>query len=166
MELEIFSDSSFSDFQETSRSTGGYIFLLNKSPIAFRSFQQKIVSLSSAESELYSIVETVKHYQYIINILEELKIIKINSPQIIYTDNLAAKAITTSEPGKIFDRSKHIKRKNHFIRDLVKQGEISIEYVASSNNIADIFTKALGKSEFIKFREQMNIKKFNNNIII
>ncbi|GJR71282.1 copia protein [Tanacetum coccineum] len=40
-------------------------------------------------------------------------------------------------------RTKHIEIRHHFLRDYVQKGNISIEKVASEDNIADIFTKPL-----------------------
>ncbi|GJU74304.1 hypothetical protein Tco_1265709 [Tanacetum coccineum] len=45
-------------------------------------------------------------------------------------------------------RSKHIEIRHHFLRDNVQKGNISIEKVASKDNIADIFTKPLKREVF------------------
>ncbi|GJU41109.1 hypothetical protein Tco_1194066 [Tanacetum coccineum] len=45
-------------------------------------------------------------------------------------------------------RTKHIEIRHHFLRDNVQKGNISIEKVASEDNIADIFTKPLKRKVF------------------
>ncbi|GJS10036.1 retrovirus-related pol polyprotein from transposon TNT 1-94 [Tanacetum coccineum] len=45
-------------------------------------------------------------------------------------------------------RTKHIEICHHFLRDNVQKGNISIEKVASEDNIADIFTKPLKREVF------------------
>ncbi|GKC45049.1 hypothetical protein Tco_1062771 [Tanacetum coccineum] len=45
-------------------------------------------------------------------------------------------------------RTKHIEIRHHFLRDNVQKGNISIEKVASEDNIADIFTKPLKREVF------------------
>nr|GEV50143.1 copia protein [Tanacetum cinerariifolium] len=45
-------------------------------------------------------------------------------------------------------RTKHIEICHHFLRDNVQKGNISIEKVASEDNIADIFTKKLKREVF------------------
>ena len=40
-------------------------------------------------------------------------------------------------------RTKHIDIKHHFIRELVQNREIQINYVNTKDQLADIFTKAL-----------------------
>ncbi|GJT39428.1 hypothetical protein Tco_0939293 [Tanacetum coccineum] len=47
-------------------------------------------------------------------------------------------------------RTKHIEIRHHFLHDNVQKGNISIEKVASEDNIADIFTKPL-KREVLNY---------------
>jgi hypothetical protein len=48
--------------------------------------------------------------------------------------------------------------KYHFIRDLIKDGTIKLNYVASKNNKADILTKALNRVKFKKLRIELGVK--------
>ena len=54
--------------------------------------------------------------------------------------------------------SKHIEIHYHFFHECVKEKEIEIVKVDSNENITDIFTKALCKEKFTKFRELLNVK--------
>ena len=49
-------------------------------------------------------------------------------------------------------RSKHIDIKYHFIRNEIQLGTINLEYVASEDNVADIFTKSTSKIKLEKFK--------------
>ena len=40
-------------------------------------------------------------------------------------------------------RTKHIEVKHHFICDHITKGDIELRFVATSNQIADVFTKPL-----------------------
>jgi hypothetical protein len=46
------------------------------------------------------------------------------------------------------ERTPHIEMDCHFIRDKILQGEIVTRYVISSQQLVDVFTKALGKEKF------------------
>ena len=48
-------------------------------------------------------------------------------------------------------RSKHIALRFHVVRELVAAGVVIIEHAVSAENVADIFTKALGRVKFHKF---------------
>lgn len=45
----------------------------------------------------------------------------------------------------LYSRANHIEVKHHFTRDYVEKGECILEFVTSSNKLADIFTKPLLK---------------------
>lgn len=46
---------------------------------------------------------------------------------------------------------KHIDIQHHFIRHCIEEGDISIAYVPSANNLADLFTKPLPQVQHAKF---------------
>ncbi|GJW37012.1 hypothetical protein Tco_0059932 [Tanacetum coccineum] len=57
-------------------------------------------------------------------------------------------AIDLSKNPVQHSRTKHIEIRHHFLRDNVQKGNISIEKVASKDNITDIFTKPLKREVF------------------
>ena len=54
-------------------------------------------------------------------------------------------------------RKKHIEVRHHFIREKVLNQEIELKGVHTSAQVADIFTKALQKHDFEKFRAALGI---------
>lgn len=56
-------------------------------------------------------------------------------------------------------RSKHIDIRFHFIRECVENGEITVTYVWSKEQKADIFTKPLGRLKFEEMRSLLGIEK-------
>ncbi|GJR95856.1 hypothetical protein Tco_0268030 [Tanacetum coccineum] len=57
-------------------------------------------------------------------------------------------AIDLSKNSVLHSRTKHIEIRHHFLRDNIQKGNISIEKVASEDNIADILTKPLKREPF------------------
>jgi hypothetical protein len=53
--------------------------------------------------------------------------------------------------------------KYHFIRDLIKDRTIKLNYVTSKNNKADILTKALNRVKFKKLKVKLGIKGVSNS---
>lgn len=72
---------------------------------------------------------------------------------IIMCDNKPTIAMATNDV--LHRRSKHIDIRYHFIRDLVERGEVRLKWVATENQLADIFTKTLLPRTFIRFRDQL-----------
>jgi hypothetical protein len=59
------------------------------------------------------------------------------------------------------DRSKHIEVRYHFIRRCIDNGEFTVEFISTDDQLADIFTKALGRVKFQELRERIGIVEIN-----
>ena len=55
------------------------------------------------------------------------------------------------------DKSKHIKIKYHYIRDVVQRGAMKLQYVATNKQIVDVLTKPLARVKFEYFRENLGV---------
>ena len=53
------------------------------------------------------------------------------------------------------DRSKHIEMRYHYVRDMVQKNILSIQYVATTEQTADILTKPLSLTKFVYFRDKL-----------
>jgi hypothetical protein len=74
---------------------------------------------------------------------------------VIHCDNQSC--IRLSENPVFHDRSKHIDIRYHFIRDYVQRGAVRLQYIQTDDQMADIFTKALCRQKFAKFRDKMGL---------
>ena len=70
---------------------------------------------------------------------------------IIRNDNQGALALVKN-PVK-HSKAKHIDIRYHFVRECYNDGKISLDYVPSGDNIADIFTKPPKKHLLQKFEQ-------------
>ena len=68
----------------------------------------------------------------------------------IYCDNTSA--INLSKNTTQHARTKHIDIRHHFLRDNISKEVISLDYINSGNQIANILTKPLNESIFTKLR--------------
>ena len=79
--------------------------------------------------------------------LMELGVIaKAVDPMILYCDNSGV--ISQAKEPRNHRKGKHIERKYHLVREIVQRGDIIIEKIASEDNLADPFTKALKTKVF------------------
>ena len=67
----------------------------------------------------------------------------IANPVDIYCDNMGA--IAQAKEPRSHQKSKHILRRFHLIREIVERGDIKICKVATEDNVADPFTKPLSQ---------------------
>ena len=54
-------------------------------------------------------------------------------------------------------RTKHIKIKHHFLRDHAQKGDITLEFVSTKDQLANIFTKPLSEEQFVNIRRQLGM---------
>ena len=57
-------------------------------------------------------------------------------------------------------RTKHIELKHHFVRDMVTQQQIQLEFCDTGKQLADVLTKALAREKFVHFRLRLGVKEF------
>ena len=58
-----------------------------------------------------------------------------------------------------FQRTEHIDVRYHFVRERIQKGSIRVEYVSTSEVVADRITKALARETFFKFRAILVVSK-------
>ena len=81
-----------------------------------------------------------------------------NKPTVLYEDNVAC--IAQVKRGYIKgDRTKHISPKLFYTYELQNNGEINVQHIRSSNNLAYIFTKALPTTTFKKLVHQIDMRQ-------
>jgi hypothetical protein len=149
--IEAYSDADWAGCPETRRSTSGGIIRFNGDVISWISKKQKTVALSSAESEYIALTEVAKEVRWVQQWVNE--VLGILIPGTIKCDNRAAILLTAADT--IHERTKHFDLKIHFIREQVKAGNITLEWVQSQMQHADILTKPLDSATFIRLRDSI-----------
>jgi hypothetical protein len=71
-------------------------------------------------------------------------------------------AIALSKNSVLYDRSKHIKTKYHFIRECVEHGEVCLEFVGTNDQLADILTKPLVRVRFQELHGRIGVTKLSS----
>ena len=72
----------------------------------------------------------------------------------IFVDNQAAMSMCMHR-GSLHSRTKHIDVRHHFIQEAVRLGEVRLEWVSTQDQLADIFTKPLGRQLFLPLRDRL-----------
>ena len=78
-------------------------------------------------------------------ILKDLKV-ELDKPAPLFCDNQAALYIAANPV--FYERTKHIEIDCHIVREKLQAGVIRLCYVSIKMQLADVFTKALGREQF------------------
>jgi hypothetical protein len=76
-------------------------------------------------------------------------------PTIIHCDNQSC--IKLFENPVFYDRSKHIEMRYHYVRNMVQKNILSIQYISTTKQTADILTKSLSLTKFVYFRDKLGV---------
>jgi Reverse transcriptase (RNA-dependent DNA polymerase)/GAG-pre-integrase domain len=132
----------------TARSRTGYIIFYSGCPIIWTSKLQTEIALSATEAEYIALSQSLREVTALFAIVREIKLIHptINAaiPQVhctVFEDN--AGAIEMAKCPKMRPRTKHLNIKYHHFREAVANKEITIKYIRSRLQLADMLTKAL-----------------------
>jgi hypothetical protein len=136
---------------QAAKSTTGYIFMMNGGVISSRSRKQSTVALSSAEAEYMALAEAGQEALHLMQLHQDITG-QVKKPE-IYDDNTAAIQMTENEVHQ--PRSKHISIRFHFIRDMIKRGQVQIKKINGDDNPADILTKPVGQAKLKEFNQRI-----------
>ena len=156
--VKVYSDADWAADHVDRKSFSGYVVTLGGAAVSWSSKKQPCVALSSAEAEYLALAHAVKEAIWIKGLLDELGAQEfIGSSVNVYTDNQAAMFIAKNQTTS--ERSKHIDIRYHFIRCHVEEKTISLEYVPSKNNIADVLTKTVKKPVLLHTRKLLGLSE-------
>jgi hypothetical protein len=147
-------DSDFAGDLDGYRSTSGFVFLSDGTAISWGSKLQKLAALSTVEAEFVAMSSGVQEALWLSKLVHDVG--EDLGAAVILSDNTGALANIRGIP--ISPRTKHIGVRFHRVRGEVVKGNINPQYIHTSENVADMFTKILPKASFVKFREMSGMK--------
>ena len=119
-----------------------------------------MVPLSSCEAEYIATTSVATQALWLSRTLVELLGRNVDVVE-LKVDNKSALALAKNP---IFhERSKHIRIKYHFIRDCLEDGSIKASHIATTDQLADILTKSLGKSKFQEMSERIGLQQITSS---
>lgn len=146
MGLEGWVDADLAGCLDSRRSTTGYIFKVDDSIVDWQSKRQATASPSILESECVAMSEAAKYGVYLQRLLDELGYRSEKVP--LNCDNMGA--ISLADNSSFHSKTKHMDIRVHMIREYVEYGYVSLSYVRSNDQLADILTKSLNPQRHAK----------------
>ena len=171
LQLDLYADADFAGTwnaeeqhdPDTARSRTGYVALLGGLPIIWKSQLQVGTALSTAEAEMGALsagmraLVPLRHIFFEICDNFNIPAKRVSLISHAYEDNEATLHVATADPPRLTARNKHWNVKHHWFRSHLKEGDhaILILPIASEDQLADIYTKALTEALFVKCRKKL-----------
>jgi hypothetical protein len=135
-------------------STTGIGIALGSSLISWTAKKQSVVARSSTEAEYRAMAIATTDLFWLRMLFKDLGIPLFATPR-LWCDNIRALALASNPV--YHARTKHIEVDYHFIREKVLNGDISIKYISTHDQIANIFTKGLSSARFQFLRDKLMV---------
>lgn len=145
-ELYCFFDSSWG---RAPTAMSGHVVMYNGAAVSWSARKLKLIPLSSCEAETACGSAACRDLRFVQLILNEL-----SQPGIVTTIEPGTRVITDSQSARdvvenpgVTARTRHYERWVHYMRHLASHLHIRVYLVKTQAMLADIFTKAVGRSE-------------------
>lgn len=149
--LQFYADASYGD-RVDRRSSAGFTGMRSGAAVVWGACGLKEVVISVTEAELYALSMAAKEIAFFKNMLKEIAPDAHDSmyPLVLHGDNQAS--LRLAKGVGLSARTRHIDIRQQWIIYQVAIANVELKYVATSKNIADIFTKALPRPTFEQAR--------------
>nr|GEX56933.1 retrovirus-related Pol polyprotein from transposon TNT 1-94 [Tanacetum cinerariifolium] len=154
--LTTFGDADHAGCQDTLRSTSGSVQFLGERLISWSSKRQKSAVISSTEAEYIALSGC---YAQILSMRSQLSDYGLRFNKILmYCDNKSAIALCCNNVQH--SGFKHIDIGYHFIKEQVENEVIELYFVNTEYQLADLFTKALGRDKIEFLINKIGMRSF------
>eukprot|EP00253_Pinus_taeda_P027846 PITA_27846 len=113
-----------------------------------------VLADSITEAKYVAAAEATKEIVWLRKILEDLQVKQVQSTPLMIDNTLAIKL---AKNPKFHDQTKHINTKYHLIRHHIEAKTSHLHHCSTNEQIADIFTKALGREKHERFRMMLGL---------
>jgi ribonuclease HI len=137
-------DSDYAGDLDKRRSTTGYVFTMAGGSVSWRSTLQSTVALSTTEAEYMAVTEAIKEAIWLHGLVADLGIEQERVT--VYCDSQSAIHLAKNQVHH--SRTKHIDVRFHFIREILKEGDILLQKIGTADNPADMMTKVITGVKF------------------
>ncbi|KAK4377714.1 hypothetical protein RND71_004010 [Anisodus tanguticus] len=153
--LKAFCDADWASCPNTRRSITDYFVKFDSYLVSWKSKNQSTISKNSAEAEYRSSAATVADLVWMISLYKSIGV-EVQLHVLIHCDSKSAIQIATTPV--FHEHTKFIDIDCHFIRENVQLKLVQLFYLASSEQHADILTKALTHMQHGYLLSKLGIK--------
>ena len=151
----LYTDSDWGGTARDRKSTSGGVWMIGAHCIKTWSAAQGAYALSSAEAELYGMIEGVTRARGLVTLAQELGFVGLENSIRLGTDSSAAKSFVCRRG---LGRMKHLQIRDLWLQKEVADGRLVVFKTPGETNPADLMTKVLAIGVVRERLEAMGIR--------
>ena len=159
--ITVYKDSDHAHDLVTRRSVTGILLLVNNTPVKWISKRQKTIETSTYGAELVAAkqaVELILEYRTMLRLMGA----NVEQTSLLLGDNKSV-VLNTTVPSSVL-KKKHCALSYHKVREMISCNVVRFTHIDSSQNYADLLTKALPRQKFRRLIDPLLFRKSDHGI--
>jgi hypothetical protein len=156
--LEGFCDANGIVDPDELYATSGYMFLLRGDVVFWKSCKQTISMKSTMKAELTTLDTAGAEVKWLRELLMNLPVVEKPIPAIFMNCDNQTMITKVNSSMDNMKSTRHIKRRLKSVRKLRNSRVIALDYVHTSKNLADQFTKGLSRNVIDSASSEMGLR--------
>ena len=156
--LEGFNDVNWISDADELKATTGYVFTLASGTVSWKSSKQTIITRSTMEAELAALDTATVEAEWLRELLMDLPVVEKPMSAISMNCDNQNVIIKVNSSKDNLKTTMHVKRRLKSVRKLRNSGVIALDYVHTSKNLADQFTKGLSRNVIDSASVEMGLR--------
>jgi hypothetical protein len=141
--LEGYCDANWISDADEIYATSRYVSSLGGGVVSRKSCKETILTRSTMEEELIALDTATVEAEWLRELLMDLPVVKKPIPAISMNCDNQTVIVKVNNSNDNMKSTRHLKRRLKSVRKLRNSGVIELDYVNTSKNLADQFTKGL-----------------------
>ena len=149
--LHCHADSDWAGDRQNMKSISGGVIMWSGHCIKAWSTSHSALASSSGEAELYAVTKVAVQLSGVISMAKDFGVSLTG-----VVKSYSSSAIGIAHRGGLGGRCRHVKVQNLWIQSKIKDGDLKLQKVLGTNNVADAMTKAVDRRALDKYMSAMN----------
>jgi hypothetical protein len=156
--LEGYSDSNWISDADNIKATSGYVFTVGGGAISWKSCKQTILTRSTMEAEVTALDTTIVEAKWLHELLMDLHVVEKPIPSIPMNRDNQTMDIKVNSSKDNMKSSSYVKTRLKSTEKMRNSRVIASDYIQTSKNLADLFTKVLSQNVIENASKEMGMR--------
>uniref|UniRef100_A0A453R8Z6 Uncharacterized protein n=1 Tax=Aegilops tauschii subsp. strangulata TaxID=200361 RepID=A0A453R8Z6_AEGTS len=156
--LEGYSDSNWISDADEIKATSGYVFTHGGGAVSWKSCKHTILTRSTMEAELTTLDTATVEANWLRRLLNDLPVVEKPVPGILMNCDNQTVIMKVGSSKDNMKSSRHVQRRLKSVKKMKNSRVIALDYIQTSKNLADPFTKGLSHNVIDNASKEMGMR--------